>query len=105
VGGEGADLLVGGKHRDQFVFRTLEDRGDRIQDFTRQDVIVLVEIFKADVYGGNNPIDDYLQIRQLGSSTVIRIDPDGDAGSNPFKVLTTLKNTNASLLTNDNFIV
>jgi Ca2+-binding RTX toxin-like protein len=105
VGGQGADTLIGGKGRDQFVFRGLDDRGDRIKDFTRQDVIVLAEIFGSDQYKSATPIKDYLQISQVGSDTVIRIDPDGNAGTKPFVVLATLKNTNANSLSNSNFVV
>ncbi|MGH2412579.1 MAG: calcium-binding protein, partial [Microcystaceae cyanobacterium] len=105
IGGKGVDALKGGKGRDQFVFRSLEDIGDRIKDFTRQDVIVLTEIFGAKNYGSSNPLDDYLQIEQKGSHTVIRIDPDGDTGSNPFEVLATLRNTNANILSDDNFVI
>lgn len=105
VGGRGADILKGDRGRDQFVFRTLEDRGDRIKDFNRQDVIILAEIFDTANYNSVNPIDDYLRIKQIGSNTVIRIDADGDAGSNPFKVLTTLQNTNAKILSDANFAV
>lgn len=105
VGGEGADYLKGGKDRDQFVFRTLEDKGDRIKDFTRQDVIVLAEIFGSENYGSSNPISDYLKISQMGSSTVIQIDIDGDTGSNSFAVLATLQNTNADTLSNASFVV
>jgi Ca2+-binding RTX toxin-like protein len=104
VGGEGTDYLKGGRGRDQFVFRTLADKGDRIKDFTRQDVIVLAEIFGAANYS-SNPVRDYLKISQMGSSTVIQIDPDGNSGSNPFMVLATLQNTNASALSNANFVV
>ncbi len=98
VGGNGLDVLKGGKGRDQFVFRTLEQKGDVIKGFTLQDVIGLAEIIGSENYGSSNPVDDYLQIKQVGSSTVVRIDPDGDTGSNPFEVLTTLNNTNASIL-------
>lgn len=105
VGGQGADCLKGGKDRDQFVFRALEDRGDRIKDFTHQDVIVLAEIFGTGKYGSAKPIADYLRIEQMGSNTVIRIDSDGDAGSKPFQVLATLTNTNANVLSNANFVV
>lgn len=105
IGGKGADILKGGKHRDQFVFRTLEDKGDLIKNFTRQDVIVLAEIFDPENYGSFNPLDDYLQIKQVGCRTVIRIDPDGDTGSNPFEVLATLRNTNANILSDTNFVV
>lgn len=105
IGGKGADILEGGQGRDQFVFRTLADKGDLIKDFTRQDVIVLVEIFDSENYSSSNPFDDYLQIGQMGSSTVINIDADGDTGSNPFQVLTTLQNTNANILSDSNFVV
>ena len=105
VGGEGADRLKGGKGRDQFVFRTLADKGDQIKDFGRQDVIVLAEIFAAANYSSTNPIGDYLKISQMGSSTVIQIDADGNTGSSPFTVLATLQNTNANALRNANFVV
>ncbi len=105
IGGKGADILKGGKGRDQFVFRTLEHQGDLIKDFTRRDVIGLTEIFDSENYGGSNLVEDYLQIEQMGSRTVIRIDSDGNTGSNPFEVLTTLNNTNANILSEANFVV
>jgi Ca2+-binding RTX toxin-like protein len=105
IGGKGADSLDGGKDRDQFVFRTLADRGDRIKGFTTKDVIVLAEIFDSENYGSSNPIDDYLKISQMGSSTVIQIDVDGDAGAKPFEVLATLQNTKASTLSDASFVV
>lgn len=105
IGGKEADILKGGTDRDQFVFRTLGDKGDLIKDFRSQDVIVLAEIFDSEKYGSSNPLDDYLQIKQVGSSTVISIDPDGDRGSNPFNVLATLENTNTNILSDHNFVV
>jgi Ca2+-binding RTX toxin-like protein len=105
IGGEGADVLRGDEGRDQFVFRTLADRGDLITDFTRRDVIVLAEIFKLDNYGSSNPFKDYLKITQAGSRTVVRIDADGDLGTKPFEVLATLKNTNANSLSAANFVL
>jgi Ca2+-binding RTX toxin-like protein len=104
VGGKGADILKGGKGRDQFVFRTLEEKGDRIKDFTRSDVIIVAEIFAASNYSGSDPFD-YLKFEQRGSSTVIRIDPDGKAGSKPFEVLATLEHTSANSLSKANFVV
>lgn len=44
-----AFVLEGGKDRDQFVFRALPDQGDRIQDFTSEDVIDLLQIRKRQV--------------------------------------------------------
>jgi Ca2+-binding RTX toxin-like protein len=105
IGGAGADVLRGDKGRDQFVFRTLADKGDLIKDFTRQDVIVLVEIFKLDNYASSNPFDDYLKITQAGSRTVVRIDADGNLGSKPFEVLAVLKNTRANSLSEANFVL
>lgn len=105
VGGKGADVLRGGNGRDQFVFRALQDKGDTILDFSRQDVIILAEIFDLPKYGSSEPINDYLTIEQMGSNTVISIDTDGDKGSDPFKVLATLKDTNANSLSEDNFVI
>jgi Ca2+-binding RTX toxin-like protein len=105
IGGKGADILNGGSGRDRFVFRTLQDRGDTIVDFHCQDVIILAEIFDLPKYGSSDLINDYLQIEQMGSNTVISIDTDGDNGSNPFKVLATLKDTNANSLSEDNFVI
>jgi Ca2+-binding RTX toxin-like protein len=105
IGGNGSDILTGGKDRDQFVFRSLTHKGDTIKDFTRQDVIVLVEIFDSEKYGSSNPFEDYLQIQQVGSGTVIRLDADGDLGSKPFEVLATLQNTNVNILSDSNFVV
>lgn len=98
-------MLIGGEGRDQFVFRALEHKGDLIKDFTRQDVIVLAEVFDSEKYVSSNPLDDYLQIEQMGSRTVVNIDPDGNKGSNPFEVLATLQNTNANILSDANFVV
>lgn len=105
IGGKGADILDGGRGRDQFVFRALRNKGDLIKDFTCQDVMVLAEIFDAKIYSSSNPLDDYLQIKQVGCDTVIRIDPDGGTGRDPFEVLATLKNTNANILSDSNFVV
>jgi Ca2+-binding RTX toxin-like protein len=105
IGGRGTDILKGGKDRDQFVFRTLKDKGDLIKDFTRQDVIILAEIFDSENYGSSDPFDDYLQIEQMDCETVISIDPDGDTGSKPFEVLATLQNTSANILSESNFVI
>ncbi len=105
VGGAGKDVLKGGADRDQFVFRTLADRGDLINDFAAEDVIILVEIFGTDGYSSANPVKDYLQIEQLGQHTIVSIDADGDAGNNPFALLALLQNTEASSLNASNFVV
>lgn len=113
IGGKGEDILVGGREfddlkggsgRDQFVFRALQDGGDSIQDFNRQDVIVLAEIFGLESYNSLNPFEDYLQIQTVGSDTVVQIDPDGGLGNNPFVTLVTLKNTNVNGLRSENFV-
>jgi Ca2+-binding RTX toxin-like protein len=42
IGGRGADTMKGGKGADRFVFTSVADKSDRIQDFSRKEKDVLV---------------------------------------------------------------
>ncbi len=104
LGGAGQDILTGGSGADQFSYQSLADGGDSISDFNAtEDVINVGEIFGSTNYSSQNPFAEYVQLTQVGSSTQVGIDPDGSAGTNPFEVLTTLENTTASSLSQDNF--
>lgn len=106
VGRFGKDTLTGGVGRDRFVYESFRDRGDRITDFSpRQDVIDLSQIFASPRYSSSQPFADYVQLRQRGSRTVVRIDPDGDGGINGFRPLVTLNNVRANTLTENNFLI
>ncbi|HEY9627867.1 MAG TPA: type I secretion C-terminal target domain-containing protein [Coleofasciculaceae cyanobacterium] len=106
IGGLGKDVLLGGAGRDRFVYESVAEAGDQINDFNAAvDVIDISQIFAAPQYVSLQPLTDYLQFSQVGSNTVVRIDPDGDAGVNSFRPLATLQNVAASRLSANNFIV
>lgn len=110
VGGKGKDILTGGKGKDEFVYESLQDRGDRITDFSaKKDTIVLDGVFADDLFeditsGSLDQFADYLKLSQVGANTVVRVDADGTAGANSFKTLTTLKGVDAADLTVRNFL-
>jgi hypothetical protein len=51
IGGQGRDVLTGGAGADAFVYYSLRDRGDRITDFSSDDVLV----FLGSAFGGLAP--------------------------------------------------
>ena len=108
IGGNGKDTLTGGKGKDEFVYESIKEGGDRITDFNvKQDVIVVDDIFGnlfEDISGGSlDQFAEHLKLTQVGSSTVVQIDPDGTGGSTPFKVLATLEGVKAGDLSIRNF--
>ncbi|MBE9176681.1 hypothetical protein IQ225_17690, partial [Synechocystis salina LEGE 06155] len=92
MGGRGADRLIGGLGRDKFVYNALNEAGDIIFDFNRnQDQLILTELFKDLGYNGINPIaDGYLRFNRLGFGTQVQIDPDGVLNGLNYTTLTTL---------------
>lgn len=106
VGKFGKDTLIGGSGRDRFVYESVQDRGDRITDFSAPaDVIDLSQIFAGAAYGSSQPFADYIKLQQIGSRTVVRIDADGDTGNQGFKQLVVLNNTSTAALSTNNFLV
>jgi Ca2+-binding RTX toxin-like protein len=106
IGGSGKDDLHGGQGKDQFIFTTLSDGVDQIRDFNvNRDVIGLTMLFDSSAYGSPDPFGDYIQLVQQGTSTAIRIDPDGDLGTNPFQTLAILQNTKVETLSDRNFVI
>lgn len=106
VGQGGRDLLTGGTGQDRFVYESIRDRGDRITDFsTAEDVIDLRSLLDRSLYSSPQPFVDYVQLVALGSSTVVRIDPDGDRSNRGAQALVTLDNVAATALSASNFLV
>ena len=91
-GGGGDDILIGGLGRDLFVFRTLDERGDSINDFAPgQDWMDLRGVLRSTGYTGDHPVHDgYLRFVEVDAGTEVRLDPDG-LGDNPDVVLVTLR--------------
>lgn len=107
VGGRGTDELTGGNGADAFVYRSLGDAIDTITDFQiGQDLIDLSQIFLNKLnFTSPNPFQDYVQLFQLGSDTVVRIDASGDTTPNDFRFLVVLENTQAANLGASSFVV
>jgi len=106
IGGSGQDVLIGGAGSDRFVYQSVAQRGDRINDFKPNvDTIDVSQIFAAPQYASSQPFIDYLQLRQVGANTVVRIDSDGDLGTEAFRPLVTLQNVVATRLNANNFVV
>ncbi|MBE9242670.1 hypothetical protein IQ221_17045 [Synechocystis salina LEGE 00041] len=92
IGGLGRDKLIGGLGNDKFVYKALNEAGDVILDFNRnQDQLVLTELFTSLDYAGTDPIaDGYLRFNRLGFSTQVQIDADGLSNGSNYTTLTTL---------------
>nr|WP_277922748.1 FG-GAP-like repeat-containing protein [Synechocystis sp. FACHB-383] len=92
IGGLGRDKLIGGLGNDKFVYKALNEAGDVILDFNRnQDQLVLTELFTSLDYAGTDPIaDGYLRFNRLGFSTQVQIDADGLSNGSNYITLTTL---------------
>jgi Ca2+-binding RTX toxin-like protein len=106
IGGAGADVLRGNAGRDQFVYNNISDRGDIIADFTpSDDLLDLRVLFDRPQYVSNQPFRNYIRLRQVGTSTEVLVDVDGNLGSRPFQTLVTLANVTSSTITANNFLL
>lgn len=104
IGGLDGDLLQGGAGRDRFVYHSIDERGDTITDFDPgQDVINLRRALFEEGFSSSTSFHDLIQLQQNGADTVVRIDLDGSGNS--FKLLNILKNTTATDLSLQNFVL
>ncbi|MBH8573993.1 hypothetical protein I8752_13365 [Nostocaceae cyanobacterium CENA369] len=103
IGGNGKDVLIGGPGNETFLYRSLSEKGDLIVGFdSAKEVIDLSRIFDTLGLVSANPFKDYIQLGQVGSNTIVKIDISGD---NDFESFLTLKNVKVSSLDSGNFIV
>jgi Ca2+-binding RTX toxin-like protein len=91
-GGAGADSLKGSSGVDTFVFQSMSDAGDTIQDFNysageKIDISALLTQYDP----LSEAITDFVQITQSGANSILAIDVDG--GANNFVQLATLTST------------
>ncbi len=93
IGGIGADVLTGGAGADVFVFNSMRDAIDTINDFTPAvDRIQLNALLQSIGYAGSNPfLDGYARLTVIGGNLTLQIDTDGAAGAAPFRTLAILK--------------
>lgn len=96
VGGIGADTLTGNAGADVFVFNSMRDSIDTINDFTpATDRIQLTALLQSLGYAGINPFTDgYARIVIIAGNVTLQIDADGLAGTSTFRTLALLKAVN-----------
>ncbi|MDZ7961337.1 MAG: choice-of-anchor Q domain-containing protein [Aulosira sp. DedQUE10] len=106
IGGKGSDVLSGVGGKDRFVYQSFSDGGDSIKYFeTGKDVIDLNKIIEGSNFKSANPFNSYVKKEQVGSNTVVSVNPNGDRSPNQFQQLLTLQNVANSNLTANNFIL
>ncbi|MBW4592327.1 MAG: type I secretion C-terminal target domain-containing protein [Brasilonema angustatum HA4187-MV1] len=97
IGGSGADSLTGGAGNDKFVYASIRDQGDTINDFeVGKDKIVFTQLLSSLIpggYGGTDAIaDNYVKVVQGSSSNnfSVQIDADGSTGADIFRPFITV---------------
>ena len=97
TGGVGADRLTGNGGRNVFVYTSMRDAADTITDFTpgsdRLDLGALLAGLHVDP--STAFASGVVQLQQSGTSTLVSIDADGQAGPAVPRLLVTLLNVNA----------
>lgn len=101
-GGAGADALKGSSGVDTFVFQSMSDAGDTIQDYNysageKLNIANILTLY----HPLTDAITDFVQITQSGTNSILSIDVDG--GANSFVQLATL--TATSGLTDEQALV
>ncbi len=99
-GGFGADSLSGGAGADQFVYKSLLDAGDLINDFVPgQDLLVLSELLQGLGIASADPLaSGHIGCTSSLGTAQIRIDTDGSAGPAKPRALVQLKNVSCAAL-------
>ncbi|MBW4601067.1 MAG: hypothetical protein KME29_16160 [Calothrix sp. FI2-JRJ7] len=97
IGGLGNDTLTGGRGNDKFVYNAFNEGTDVVTDFnTSQDTLDLSGVFKT--LGVTEVTNDFLQLTQSGSDTLVQIDQNGTAGGMTFSTLVTLNKVTTNYL-------
>lgn len=80
TGLQGRDILTGGKGGDRFVYTSVVDAGDIINDFEPGvDVLDLAGVLTNLGYSGEDPIaDGVVGFSERGTGTILTLDPDTD---------------------------
>lgn len=99
TGGLGRDRLTGGAGNDLFVYNSLREAGDTIEDFTpAQDRIDICTLLSSIGYLGNTPVaDGYLTIVDTARGAIVKIDADGQ-GAARARALVLLKQVSSANL-------
>ena len=105
-GGRGADRLTGGEGNDSFVFTKLSHKVDRITDFAvGEDSIDVSQILAKPIYGSSTPFVDYISLKQIGSNTHVKVDPNGDRFNLFDRTLVILNDVVSTDLSAEDFLI
>jgi Ca2+-binding RTX toxin-like protein len=106
IGGLGADTLKGGDGADTFVWTSLAEAGDIVQDIRAQDRIDVSAILPGFAGGAREAFAlGYIRLVQTGADVRLDIDLDGSAGSAGWTALATFQNVQSSTISQSQFIV
>lgn len=89
VGGAGADILFGDQGADVFLFQSIADAGDVIEDFALGadgDVLNITDVLEG-FDAALDEINDFMRLVDSGSDTVLEVNADGQG--NDFAALVT----------------
>ncbi|RMF68883.1 MAG: hypothetical protein D6742_03930 [Cyanobacteria bacterium J069] len=108
IGGAGNDTLSGGGGKNMFVFNSITEGIDTLLGFNQSDVIDLRNIFKQPAFSGITPFQrlrEFVKLAQVGSSTQVLIDTDGNGAGKDFVAIAQINNTAISSISSLNFVV
>ncbi|NWF61080.1 MAG: type I secretion C-terminal target domain-containing protein [Fischerella sp.] len=106
IGGNGKDVLIGGAGKDKFSYENFSQRGDTVFYFEpTKDVIDISKVLNGSTSSNRKSFQEYVQLKQVGSDTVVSVDVDGSLNRNNFQELLKLKNFTANNLTENNFVL
>jgi Ca2+-binding RTX toxin-like protein len=112
IGGTGADILYGNAGLDTFVFESLDDKGDIIMDFSKDEKIDLSKVVDFFINAENKTIDQlicetFISFEKTSDNKVTNlvIDIDGQAGKESSFVLATIKTATANMNFNSDHII
>ncbi|MEM9136572.1 MAG: calcium-binding protein, partial [Cyanobacteria bacterium P01_F01_bin.42] len=105
IGGVNQDTMTGGAGSDTFLYRNDRHGVDLITDFEAGvDLFDLTALVESDSFTSDTPFEDYIQLNQTGSDTVVRFDSGGDRIPNQFVTLARLENVVATDLSASDFV-
>ena len=108
ISGPGGQTLTGTAVPDRFIYNSIFDGGDTIDNFTNiDDKIDISGVLSQIGYSGSDPIaDSYLSFQAFGSHTIIMLDIDGSATRGVPRGFLLVENITPGNLNNlDNFII
>jgi Ca2+-binding RTX toxin-like protein len=97
IGARGADLLIGGAGQDGFRYTDLDERGDRIADFTvgpDGDRLLIGELL--DGFDASSAAADFVDLDSRGAGLIVRVNADGQ-GDDAVRLATLIGAAGASL--------